>query len=120
MSRDNNRDHGMVVHLERMSFHDGNKRKTKLKIDPEDVIAIGTVLVAVIIAIGMVTGAVPINKYTAGIVAFSGSGAAIAGIVKSRKRKPTRTPWIEWIVILVLAVAFGAYVWASWGWFLAL
>ena len=90
--------------------------KTQVRIDPEDVIAFGGVLVAIIFAITMVIGAVPINKYTTAIVGLSGIGAVIAKITKARNRKPVRTPWIERIVIVALLTAFGIYVWLSWGW----
>jgi hypothetical protein len=103
------------LHLSFMSERDGDKRKTNLKIDPEDIIAAGAVIVALIFAMAMVFGSVPINKYTVGIVGFSGAGAIVAGIVKARKGKTTGTPWHIWILIVLLLAAFGIYVWASWG-----
>jgi hypothetical protein len=111
-------DRRRVMHFQLgfMSEQNGHKRKTNLKIDPEDIIAVGAVLIALIFAIAMVSGSVPINKYTVGIVGFSGGGAIIAGIVKARRGKATRTPWIEWALIAFLVVAFGVYVAVSWGW----
>jgi preprotein translocase subunit Sec61beta len=104
-----------------VSFFDeegGRKRQTKVKVDPEDIIAAGGVLIALIIAVAMVFGSIPINKYTSGIVVLSGAGAAIAAIVKARKGKAS--PWFErtiWILLLILAIAggVGIYVWLSQG-----
>lgn len=98
------------------SERDGDKRKTDLKIDPEDTIAAGAVIVALIFAMAMVFGSVPINKYTVGIVGFSGAGAIVAGIVKARKGKAKSSPWLPWILIVFLLTAFGIYVWATLGW----
>ena len=102
-----------------VSFYDeeaGHKRETKVKVDPEDIIAVGGVLIALIIAVAMVFGAVPINKYTASIVVFSGAGAAIAGIVKARKGKASSS-WFEraiWILaILIIVGGVGIYGWLN-------
>ncbi len=65
---------------------DGNTKESKRgTIATEDIIAIGAVIVAVIMALAMVFGRVPINKYTVGLAGFSGAGAVIAKIVKARK-----------------------------------
>jgi hypothetical protein len=98
------------------SQRDRDKHSTELKIDPEDVIAAGAVIVALIFAVAMVFGSVPINKYTVGIVGFSGAGAIVAGIVKARKGEPAKSPWLAWILIVLLLAMFGIYVWATWGW----
>jgi uncharacterized RDD family membrane protein YckC len=98
------------------SERDGDKRKIEFKIDPEDVIAAGAVFVALIFAVAIVFGSAPINKYTVGIVGFSGAGGIVAGIVKARRSKATKSPWLAWILIVLLLAAFGIYVWASWGW----
>jgi energy-coupling factor transporter transmembrane protein EcfT len=92
------------------------KRKTTLKIDPEDLIALGGVLVAIIMAVAMALGTVPINKYTAGIVCFSACGAAIAKIINARHKHPTGSAWVAAVlvtIIIILVIAFGAYVWAT-------
>jgi energy-coupling factor transporter transmembrane protein EcfT len=87
------------------------KRKTTLKIDPEDLIAL-----AIIMAVAMALGTVPINKYTAGIVCFSACGAAIAKIINARHKHPTGSAWVAAVlvtIIIILVIAFGAYVWAT-------
>ncbi len=112
------KDHGppFTFTLGIMSEENGRRRKTTLKIDPEDVIAWGSVLVAVIMAVAMVLGSVPINKYTAGIVCFSGCGAAIARIIKARHKRSTGSAWVvPGLIIIILIIAFGVYVWATWG-----
>jgi hypothetical protein len=108
-----------VTHYLRLSIiseQDGDKRKTSVSIDPEDIIAAGAVLVALLLGGGVVFGSVPLNKYTVAIVGFSGAGAIVAEIVKARKSKATRFAWHTWIFVVVLLAAFGIYVWASWGW----
>jgi hypothetical protein len=94
----------------------GIERKTQLRVDPEDIIALVGALIAIIFTVAMVFGIVPINKYTTGIVSFSCIGAAVAAITKARNNKSKRTPWIERIAIVALLVVFGMYVWLSWGW----
>ena len=94
------------------------KGKTILQIDPEDIVAAGAVLIAVMLAAAMIFGAVPINKYTTAIITLSGGGAVVAGIVKARRGKETyRSPWLErgiWSLVVVgLVVVFGAYVWVT-------
>jgi len=88
-------------------------RRTSIQIDPEDAIAVASGIVAIILTIAMVNSSIPINEYTVGLISFAGSGAAIAGITKARKKAPGRTPWIEWLVIAVLIIGFGMYVWAT-------
>ena len=66
---------------------DGAKKHTKVSIGTEDIIAIFAGIVAVIIALGMVFGAIPVNELTIGVLSFSGAGAAIAEIIAARKRK---------------------------------
>jgi hypothetical protein len=82
-------------------------RSTTLEFDPEDVIAIGAFVVAILFAVAMIFGAAPIDKYTVSIVGFSGAAAAIIGIIKARRA--AGLSWFErgvWIiVVLALAVA---------------
>ena len=68
------------------------ENKTSISIDTEDIIAIGAVLVAIMFAVAMIVGWVPINKYTVGLASFSGVGAVIAKIVKSRRTKVAAKP----------------------------
>jgi hypothetical protein len=90
----------------------GNKRRTTIKIDPEDFLAVGGLLVALIFAVAMVSGSVPINHYTAAIVTFSACGSAIAKIIKNRVRTK-KSSWIPYAIIALLLVAFGIYIWIS-------
>lgn len=66
---------------------DGSEKKVRVKIDAEDIIAIAAGLVAIIMALGMVFGAIPVNELTIGVLSFSGVGAVIAKIVGARKKK---------------------------------
>ena len=66
---------------------DGSKKGPRIKMDTEDVIAIFAGIVAVIIALGMVFGAIPVNELTVGVLTFSGAGVAIAKIIGTRKKK---------------------------------
>ncbi len=63
----------------------GHKRQTNLKVDPVDVIASGSVIVALLFAVAMVSQWLPINTYTVGIVICSGAGFVIAKLVKARR-----------------------------------
>ena len=65
----------------------GAKKHTKVSIGTEDVIALFAGIVAVIIALGMVFGVIPVNELTIGVLTFSGAGAAIAKIISARKKK---------------------------------
>lgn len=66
---------------------DGSEKKVRVRIEPEDIIAISAGLVAVITALGMVFGAIPVNELAVGVLGFSGAGAAIAKIVGARRKK---------------------------------
>lgn len=67
----------------------GKKVKTtrRLGFDTEDIIAFFAGIVAIIFALGIVFGKVPINSLTIGVLGFAGVGAVIAEIIKARKRK---------------------------------
>jgi len=54
-------------------------------VSPEDILAIGAVLVALLVVAGMVVGKLPLNEYTYGLAGMSLAGAAIAKIVKAKK-----------------------------------
>ncbi|HUZ34121.1 MAG TPA: hypothetical protein VMV19_18745 [Xanthobacteraceae bacterium] len=65
---------------------DGTVIKTrKWQLAPEDVLAIGGVLVALLVVAGMILGKLPLNTYTYGLAGFSVVGAGISKIVKARK-----------------------------------
>lgn len=66
---------------------DGTKKITKISMDTEDIIAVSASLVAIIIALGMLFGAIPVNGLTIGVLSFSGAGAAIAKIIGARRKK---------------------------------
>jgi hypothetical protein len=63
----------------------GPKSQTNISVDPEDAVAAGALIVALIFAVAMVSQWVPINGYTAGIVACSGAVAVIARLVRARR-----------------------------------
>lgn len=67
--------------------NDGTKKIVKVSMDTEDIIAIFAGLVAAIIALGMVFGAIPVNALTVSILTFTGIGTAIAKIIGARKKK---------------------------------
>lgn len=64
--------------------------KRKWSVEPEDILAVGAVLVALLVIAGMIFGALPVNKYTYGLAGLSVAGAAIAKIVKARKGAPKK------------------------------
>lgn len=61
------------------------KRRT-VTFDTEDIIAGSAASVAILFALAMIAGKLPINELTIGVVAFSGAGAAIAKIIKLKRR----------------------------------
>jgi len=60
-------------------------KKRTWNVGPEDILAIGGVLVALLVVAGMIFGKLPINQYTYGLAGFSVVGAGIAKIVKARR-----------------------------------
>jgi cytochrome c oxidase assembly protein Cox11 len=76
---------------EKTEYKDGQKtRKTRFRVETEDIIAIFSGVVAVIFALGMVFGNIPINKLTIGVLGFSGAGVAIPQIIKAKNRNKSR------------------------------
>jgi hypothetical protein len=65
----------------------GRRQRGNISVDPEDVIAAGAVIVALIFAVAMVFQWVTINVYTTGIVACAGAAAVIAKLVQARRRR---------------------------------
>lgn len=79
-----------VTHLIVKSEHEGDKRKRYIQIDPEDFIAIASAAIAVLFAVAVIGGWLPLNRYTTAIIGCSGAGVIIARIVKARGQKPRR------------------------------
>jgi hypothetical protein len=52
----------------------------------EDIFAGIAGLIALVIALGIVFGKVPLNELSAGVLSFSGVGTAIVGIIKARNK----------------------------------
>lgn len=83
-----NKDHAdnlVPFRLRKKSEKNGRKRQTDLRVDPVDVIASGTVIVALIFAVAAVAQWLPINAYTMGVVACSGAGFVMAKLIKARR-----------------------------------
>ncbi len=66
------------------------KTSVRVKIDTEDIIAIGALIVAVIIAIGIVVQVVDVTKGGTIIGALVGT-AGISRIIKARRYRPRKT-----------------------------
>jgi hypothetical protein len=67
------------------------QRPAHLQTDPEDFIAGGTVLLALIFAVAMVSGWIAFDRYTIGIVACLAVLAVGAKLVKARRSKASVT-----------------------------
>jgi len=65
----------------------GKESKTTFSIDTEDIIAIIAGLIALMFAVAMIAGWVPIDKSTIGLASFSGAGAVVAKIIQARNKK---------------------------------
>jgi hypothetical protein len=66
---------------------DGPKTQTDVTIDTEDIIAVFMGLVALIFAVAMVAGWVPINSATIGVATCSAAGTVLAEIIKVQRKK---------------------------------
>ncbi|MCX5720836.1 MAG: hypothetical protein NT179_02235 [Nitrospirae bacterium] len=62
------------------------EKRRKVTFDTEDIIAGAAASVAILFTLAMIAGKLPVNELTIGVVAFSGAGAAIAKIIKMRRR----------------------------------
>ena len=71
--------------LRTKSEKNGRKRQADFRVDPEDVIASGAVIIVLIIAVAIVSQWLPFNAYTIGVVACAGAGFIIAKLVKARR-----------------------------------
>lgn len=65
------------------------KKERGFKLATEDIIAIFAGLIALVFALGMVFGKIPIDKLTIGVLSFSGIGAVIAEIIKAKRKRRT-------------------------------
>lgn len=61
------------------------ERRRKISFDTEDIIAVVAGLVAILFAIGMIIGKLPVNQLTVSVAGFSAAGVVIARIVKGRR-----------------------------------
>lgn len=71
---------------------DGSKSGTRLTFDTEDIIAFFTGIVALIFAVAMVAGWVPINSATISVATCSAAGTVLAEIIKARRKKRKKSP----------------------------
>ncbi len=62
------------------------EKRRKVTFDTEDIIAGAAASVAILFTLAMIAGKLPLNELTIGVVAFSGAGAAIAKIIKMKRR----------------------------------
>jgi hypothetical protein len=63
----------------------GRMRQTSIAADPEDLIAAGAAILALGLAVAMVSQWVPINIFTVGIVACSAAGFVILKLMRARR-----------------------------------
>jgi hypothetical protein len=63
----------------------GPKSQTRIGVDPEDLIAAGAAILALVLAVAMVSQWVPINVFTVGIMACSAAGFVILKLMRARR-----------------------------------
>ena len=68
-----------------------SKRPTRLQAGPEDMMASGAVVVALVFAVAMVSGWVPVDLYTIGIIAGLAALTVAAKVIKARRSKASVT-----------------------------
>ncbi len=91
---DDNDDQHIVLDFQpgpRSRQANGRKEPANLKTDPEDVIASSAAVVALIFAVAMVSGWVPLGRYTIGIVACLTALAVAVKLIKARRSKASVT-----------------------------
>ncbi|OGW75717.1 MAG: hypothetical protein A2Z72_03350 [Omnitrophica bacterium RBG_13_46_9] len=64
---------------------DGTEQTT-FTIDTEDIIAIGCVIIALLVLIGVIMGKIPLKPGLAAIAAFT-SGSVISEVIKAKRKK---------------------------------
>jgi hypothetical protein len=84
-----------LLHFKRKvkSEKSGRKPHSNIGVDPEDLVAAGAVIVALIFAVAIAYQWVPVNAYTVGFVACSGAGAVIAKLVRARRSNGSVTKY---------------------------
>jgi F0F1-type ATP synthase assembly protein I len=65
--------------------------KRRFQIDTEDIVAVFSGIVALIFALGMFFGKIPINKITYGVVGFSAAGTVISRIMKAKNKNKSQS-----------------------------
>jgi hypothetical protein len=63
----------------------------RLQADPEDLVASGAVVLALVVAVAIVSGWVPVDRYAFGIVAGLAALAVAAKLIKARRSKASVT-----------------------------
>ncbi len=63
----------------------GRKPQSSIGVDPEDLITAGAAILALALAVAMVSQWVPINLYTVGIVVCCGAGFMAAKLIRARR-----------------------------------
>jgi hypothetical protein len=63
----------------------GRERQTGIAADPEDLIAAGAAILALVLAVAMVSQWVPINAYTVAMVACSAAGFVVLKLMRARR-----------------------------------
>ena len=63
----------------------GPGRQATIGVDPEDLIAAGAAILALVLAVAMVSQWVPVNVFTVGIMACSAAGFVILKLIRARR-----------------------------------
>jgi hypothetical protein len=93
MSDDNDDQHIVLKFQSRPKSRQetGGKRPPHLQTDPEDTVASGAVVLALIFAVAVVSGWIPVGLYTIGILAGLAALAVAAKLIKARRSKASVT-----------------------------
>jgi hypothetical protein len=63
----------------------GRKPQSSIGVDPEDLMTAGAAILALVLAVAMVSQWVPINVYTVGIVVCCGAGFVVARLIRAKR-----------------------------------
>jgi hypothetical protein len=69
----------------------GREPPNSLQPDPEDMVASGAVVLALVVAVAIVSGWLPVDRYAFGIVAGLAALAVAAKLIKARRSKASVT-----------------------------